>query len=109
MEELKNKAKDEVGKPILNPLGWFLIISLIATVSFPFVWIWADLWMATKISLTGFILMIILGAVYKFIQKKIEEAVDNEFEKNPPKDFELGKSKFRQKLGKMMQEQSSVS
>ena len=70
MEELKNEAKKEVGKSILNPLGWILILSLMATVSFPFVWVWASLWMATKISLTGFMLMILIGMVYKFIQKQ---------------------------------------
>ncbi|MCG8884012.1 hypothetical protein G1L02_12705 [Tenacibaculum finnmarkense] len=109
MEELKKKAITEVGKPILNPLGWFLTISLMAFISFPFVWIWVNLWLAVKISVTAFILLILLSAVYKFIEKQIKTAVDNEFEKNPPSDLELGKSKFRQKLDAMMEQQKSTS
>tara|TARA_R110002124_G_C8659060_1_gene490090 strand:+ start:33 stop:368 length:336 start_codon:yes stop_codon:yes gene_type:complete len=109
MKELKNEAKKELGRSILNPLGWILILSLMATVSFPFVWVWASLWMAIKISLTGFMLMILIGMVYKFIQKQIGDAVDKEFKENPPSNIELSKSKFREKLDKAINAQKEAT
>tara|TARA_R110002167_G_C12173150_1_gene603745 strand:+ start:63 stop:410 length:348 start_codon:yes stop_codon:yes gene_type:complete len=109
MKDLKNEAKKEVARPILNPLGWIIILSLIATVSFPFVWVWGSLWMATKISLTGFMLMVLLGMVYKFIEKQIGYAVDKEFKENPPSNIELYKSRFREKLDKAVSAQKGAT
>ncbi|MCG8857654.1 hypothetical protein G1L11_12520 [Tenacibaculum finnmarkense] len=107
IKEYKNKAVSEIGSPFLKPLGWFLILSFITTISFPLIWLWEDITLALKISLTGLFLMIVLGALYRLIENLISKQVDVEFEKNPPSDLELGKSNFSRKLDKMMAKHKS--
>ncbi|WP_233862863.1 hypothetical protein [Tenacibaculum piscium] len=84
IQEYKKKAVSEIGSPFLKPLGWFLILSFITTISFPLIWLWEGLTLALKISLTGLFLMIVLGALYRLIDNLISKHVDVEFEKKSP-------------------------
>lgn len=89
MEQSKKEIIYEIGKPILNPLGWFSVVALLVLMSFPFVWMWVNLWLAIKVSITAFISLVILTTLYRFIEKHIRIAVDKEFKENPPSNFKL--------------------
>lgn len=105
-EELKNKAKREIEQPVSSIFFWASMINISLVVSFPFVWIWHELEAALKISITGVLLIVLLSYIYKFSKRMIHDAVEKEFEENPPKDYEVNSTTFKDKLNKMMKENS---
>lgn len=56
-------------KKLLITLVCFQIINIIAFISFPVIWILISFDLAWKISLSGFILIIIFKSIYKIIFK----------------------------------------
>lgn len=99
----KEEAIKEVGRPLLKPIGICQILCLMAVVSTPFIAMWHSWSIAWRVGLTGLFGVLILGGLYLFIKKIIVDAVDKEWGQQHP---EPNKSKFRQKMEKMTQEQT---
>lgn len=93
----------EIGKPILRPLGFLQLIALSALFSSPFIWIWYSWDLAWKVGLTGFLTALLIGWFGKFCKKTILENIkqaEKELERKSPK------SRFQERLKKLLEEQN---
>lgn len=96
----KEKLVQNIGKPLLRPLGILQLLLLLLFISSPFIWIWHSWSLAWKLGLTGIFGMFIVYAVYKMVKETVTEVIDAEIEKQT-KNKTGYKSKFQQKLEEM--------
>ena len=91
----------EVGKPLLIPMGVIQLVFVIAIAVSPFIWMWHSWYFAWRTCLTGMIGTLIIYGIYSITIKKISEAVDEELSNNK---LDKPKSSFRTKLEDMTRE-----
>lgn len=76
----KDELKTELEKlPMIRIIGKLQLLSLLAVISSPFVWVWYDGMMAFKIGITGLIGVIIFY-FFDWIFKEAIKKVVNEYE-----------------------------
>lgn len=98
----KEEIISHIGKPILSPLKNLFLIGVLCFISSPFIWIWIGFVLAVKVFFTSIIAIFIIALFYKFVQKCVNETIDEEMKKELPK---TGKSKFKQRLDEVMEQQ----
>lgn len=77
----KENLVQNIGKPILMPLGILQALLLLLFISSPFIWIWHSWDIAWKLGLTGLFGMLLVFAVYKMVKETVTEVIDAEIEK----------------------------
>lgn len=103
------KTKEEHRKEclkILNPVILTGAVFLFLTLLSPILFIWIDSEIVIKIFITLLILKFISFFVYTFLEKIVIISADKLFEEELLNNPE-GKSKFQQKMDKMMEEAKS--
>ena len=76
----KEETIQEVGRPILRPLGFIQGVFILTFISSPFIWIWKDWEYAWKTGLTGLIGVLFIWQVDKLARKIIKKAVNENYE-----------------------------
>jgi uncharacterized membrane protein len=105
----KEKLFKHVSEGILNPLALLQVVSCLVFVSSIFVCIWGSWDLAWRLGLTGFILSLIFGRIYKFVEKIMRDVVDQELEKRKDELYKGSmfqpktKSKFEDRVEKALE------
>lgn len=103
------KTKEEHRKEclkILNPVILTGAVFLFLTLLSPILFIWIDYKIVIKLGITFFILQFILFIIFKLLKKTLIKAADKLYEEELLTNPE-GKSKFQQKMDKIMEEAKS--
>lgn len=96
----KENLIQEIGKPILMPLGFIQLFLFFIIALSPFIWIWKSWELCYKTFLTGLIGAILIGIIHKGVKYIIGEIIENEEKKikeAPTKE----KSKFQQRIDEL--------
>lgn len=96
----KNEAVQEVGRPLLRPLGIAQGACIIAFVASPFIWIWSGWEMAWKTGLSGLIGVVICYVLHSSVKKVASQFIDESVERMNEVEKSKGgvKSRFQQRL-----------
>ena len=97
----RNEIIQEVGKPVLRPMGVIQLVFVLAIAVSPFIWMWHSWYFAWRTCLTGVIGALIIYGIHSIAIKTISEAVDKELANNK---HDKPKSTFHTKLENMMRE-----
>lgn len=96
----KDELKSELKKlPIIRIIGKLQLLSLVAIISSPFIWIWYSGLLALKIGITGLVGVIIFYCIDWIFKEAIKKVV-NEYKES---DFKP-KSKFQERLEQLAKE-----
>lgn len=101
----KEELASIIGKPLFSPLKNLFLIGVLCLISSLFIWIWVGFILAVKVFFTSIIAVFIIALFYKFVQKCVNEIIDEEMKKEQPK---AGKSKFQQRLDEVMEQQKQA-
>lgn len=101
----KEEITEAIGRPLLNPLKNLFCLGLLSLISSPFIWIWIGFILAFKIFISSIIFILIVVISYKFVEKCVKETIEEEMKKEQPS---TGKSKFMEKLDKVMEQQKQA-
>lgn len=72
----REELVSELGRPILRPLGIIQGLFILLVIVSPFIWIWADFRMASKVGLTGVVGTLLIYLIYNQVKRTLEGEVD---------------------------------
>ncbi len=93
----KEEIIEEVGRPILRPLGLIQGVFLLAFLISPILWIWIGWTIAWKVGLTGLIGSILIYWIYKIAKQVVTDEVNNGLGTKQ-------KSRFQERLEQLVNE-----
>lgn len=97
----KESTVQEIGKPILMPLGIMQVIFLLGLLSSPFIWIWHTWDLAWRVGLTSIIGASIIGLLYSSAKKVIIQSIEDASDKIQRRG---AKTNFQVRLEKLQKE-----